>query len=125
MREKAGKLYNHVARELQDTQYQRSASLQAGQGAKHLPDELKPKSHYSGACGRLEWDAPAPTMTRWVFHPGSGRFGHPSNVRVVTIRKAAHLQSFSGSFVFEGTCIRKSHQVENAVPPLVVHTPGG
>jgi DNA (cytosine-5)-methyltransferase 1 len=120
MREQTKMLYDHVARKLQDTQYQRLASIQAGQGAKHLPDELKPKSHFSGAYGRLEWDALAPTITRWVFHPGSGRFGHPSDVRVITIREAARLQSFSDDFVFAGTYIQKSHQVGNAVPPLLM-----
>lgn len=120
MRYKTGSLYDHVARKLADTQYQRLASISAGQGAKDLPEHLKPKSHFSGAYGRLEWDSLAPTLTRWVFHPGSGRFGHPSDVRVITIREAARLQSFSDDFVFCGTYIQKSHQVGNAVPPLVM-----
>ena len=120
MRRNAKRLYDHVARKLADTQYRRLASIKAGQGAKDLPEALKPKSHYSGAYGRLVWDDLAPTITRWVFHPGSGRFGHPSDVRVVTIREAARLQSFSDDFVFCGTYIQKSHQVGNAVPPLVL-----
>jgi DNA (cytosine-5)-methyltransferase 1 len=120
MRQHSKALYDHVARKLQDTQYQRLASIQAGQGAKDLPEELKPKSHYSGAYGRLEWDILAPTITRWVFHPGSGRFGHPLDVRVITIREAARLQSFSDDFIFTGTYIQKSHQVGNAVPPLLM-----
>jgi DNA (cytosine-5)-methyltransferase 1 len=39
---------------------------------------------------------------------------------VITIREAAQLQSFSDDFVFEGTYIQKSHQVGNAVPPLLM-----
>jgi len=113
-------LHDHVARRLTDNQYQRLASIKAGQGAKDLPDHLKPKSHYSGAYGRLAWDSIAPTITRWVFHPGSGRFGHPSDIRVITIREAARLQSFSDDFSFCGTYIQKSHQVGNAVPPVVM-----
>lgn len=120
MRRNSEVLYDHVARKLADTQYERLASIQAGQGAKDLPGHLKPKSHFSGAYGRLQWDELAPTITRWVFHPGSGRFGHPSDVRVVTIREAARLQSFSDDFVFRGTYIQKSHQVGNAVPPLMM-----
>jgi DNA (cytosine-5)-methyltransferase 1 len=57
-------LYDHVVRKLADTQYRRLASITAGQGARDLPDELKPKSHFSGAYGRLEWNAIAPTITR-------------------------------------------------------------
>lgn len=112
-------LYDHVARKLRPKQYQRLASIKAGQGAADLPEELRPRSHYSGAYGRLKWDSIAPTITRWVFHPGSGRFGHPRDIRVITIREAARLQGFPDSFVFEGSYTQKSHQVGNAVPPLL------
>lgn len=120
MRKNSEIIHDHVARKLADKQFERLNSIKAGQGAKDLPEHLKPKSHFSGAYGRLEWDAIAPTITRWVFHPGSGRFGHPSDVRVITIREAARLQSFSDDFVFSGSYIQKSHQVGNAVPPLIM-----
>jgi DNA (cytosine-5)-methyltransferase 1 len=124
MRQKSEVLYDHVARKLAATQYKRLSSIVAGQGARDLPAALQPKSHFSGAYGRLEWNALAPTITRWVFHPGSGRFGHPSDVRVITIREAARLQSFSDDFIFTGTYIQKSHQVGNAVPPLMMRAFG-
>lgn len=120
MRARSERLFDHVARPLQPKQLERLAALKPGEGAKHLPRHLQPKSHYSGAYGRLEKKAIAPTITRWVFHPGSGRFGHPVDARVITIREAARLQSFSDDFVFEGTYIQKSHQVGNAVPPLLM-----
>ena len=115
---------NHVARKLQPTQYARFASLAPGQGLKDLPDELRPKSGYSGAYGRLTKEMLAPTITRWVFHPGSGRFGHPVQPRVITIREAARLQGFPDSFHFTGTYIQQSHQVGNAVPPLLAEIIG-
>lgn len=118
MRRDATKLYDHVARELRPKQLARLTSLKAGEDARHLPKDLAPKSGYSGAYGRLSKDSIAPTITRWVFHPGSGRFGHPEDYRVITIREAARLQSFSDDFIFTGTYIQKSHQVGNAVPPL-------
>jgi DNA (cytosine-5)-methyltransferase 1 len=61
----------------------------------------------------------APTITRWCFHPGSGRFGHPVEQRILTIRELARLQSFSDDFRFSGTNQQKSWQVGNAVPPLL------
>ena len=120
MRQNATILHDHFARQLQETQVKRLESIVAGQGARDLPLELRPKSHYSGAYGRLSWDDLAPTITRWVFHPGSGRFSHPVDTRTITIREAARLQSFSDDFVFTGSYIQKSHQVGNAVPPLLM-----
>lgn len=114
-------LHDHVARPLRSTQLARLRSIKPGQGAAHLPARLRPRSHYSGAYGRLDKSEVAPTITRWVFHPGSGRYGHPVDDRVITIREAARIQSFSDDFVFEGKYIEKSHQVGNAVPPLLAN----
>ncbi len=111
---------NHTPRKLADTQLQRLASLQPGEGIKNLPDHLRPRSGYSGAYGRLTKDMVAPTITRWVFHPGSGRFGHPEDVRVITIREAARLQGFPDDFEFTGTYTQQAGQLGNAVPPLLV-----
>lgn len=118
MRSDSSVLYDHVARKLTETQLARIESIKPGQGLKDLPDHLRPKSGYSGAYGRLDYESPAPTITRWVFHPGSGRFSHPREPRVITIREAARIQSFSDDFRFTGTYIEKAHQVGNAVPPL-------
>lgn len=120
MRSKATLLYNHVARVLEPTQYERLSSLAPGEGAKELPEHLKPKGHYSGAYGRLTKDMVCRTLTRWMFHPGSGRYGHPIDIRTITIREAARLQSFSDDFVFEGSFNQASSQIGNAVPPLIM-----
>lgn len=120
----SGQVSNHIARHLQPTQYERLAFLEPGQGIKDLPELLRPRTGYSGAYGRLTKEMVAPTITRWVFHPGSGRFGHPVNPRVITIREAARLQAFPDTFRFTGTYIQQSHQVGNAVPPLLAESIG-
>lgn len=120
MRAESGAFYDHVTRELNEKQFSRLLALQPGQGIKDLPDPLRPRSGYSGAYGRLDYEMVAPTITRWVFHPGSGRYGHPREVRLITIREAARLQSFSDDFRFLGTYIQKAHQLGNAVPPLLM-----
>jgi DNA (cytosine-5)-methyltransferase 1 len=60
-----------------------------------------------------------PTITRWVFHPGSGRWGHPVDKRLITIREAARLHSYSDNFRFVGTYIEQAGQIGNSVPPLL------
>ena len=120
MRINSEQLYDHVTRKLRPKQFARISSIGPGEGLKDLPEALRPKSGYSGAYGRLDFEMVAPTITRWVFHPGSGRFCHPREVRLITIREAARIQSFSDDFRFVGTYIEKSHQVGNAVPPLLM-----
>ena len=113
------KLTNHIARALSAIQMSRARILSEGQDARDLPPELAPKKHYSGAYGRLYWSKPARTITRWVFHPGSGRFFHPNQNRTITIREAARLHSYPDSFHFLGTYTDMASQIGESVPPLL------
>ncbi len=122
MRANSKKVLNHKSRALKDKQYKRMASLKAGQAHKDLPPELRPKAGYSGAYGRLDFEMLAPTITRWVFHPGSGRFGHPKDIRTITMREAARLHSFTDDFRFLGSYTEQAGQIGNAVPPLLMTT---
>lgn len=118
------KVRNHVARKLSSVQHARLAALEPGQGLRDLPPELRVKGGYSGAYGRLTKEMVAPTITRWVFHPGSGRWGHPVDTRVLTIREAARIQGFPDSFEFTGTYLQQAGQLGNAVPPMLAEVIG-
>ena len=120
MRNASGKVCNHISRHLQPTQYARLAALQPGQGHKDLPDDLKVSGGYSGAYGRLTKEMVAPTITRWMFHPGSGRWGHPVDVRTLTIREAARIQGFTDDYEFIGSFVQQASQIGNAAPPLLI-----
>lgn len=111
---------NHVPRKLAIDQLKRLSALKPGEGHSDLPPELQVKSGYSGAYGRLTEDMVAPTITRWVFHPGSGRWGHPRDIRTLTPREIARIQSFSDDFVFTGSYNDICGQLGNAVPPLLM-----
>ncbi len=113
---------NHVARKLQPIQYARYKALKPGEGHIDLPSDLQVKSGYSGAYGRLTKAMIAPTITRWVFHPGSGRWGHPVDIRSLTIREVARIQGFADSYNFVGTYNEMAGQLGNAVPPLLIET---
>ncbi|HFC8546469.1 TPA: DNA cytosine methyltransferase [Neisseria lactamica] len=119
MRIKSKKILNHEEKKLTPIQQARINSLKPGQGLKDLPDSLRPQSGYSGAYGRLTKDMTMPTITRWVFHPGSGRWGHPTRYRLITIREAARLHSFPDRFIFIGTYTDQAGQIGNSVPPLL------
>ena len=121
MRRGSQQVEDHVARDLKSRQLERVMHLEPGmgQGVETLPDHLKPKSGYSGAYARLRPDEPARTITRWVFHPGSGRFYHPYDYRVITIREAARLQSFPDRYHFSGSYNDKASQIGESVPPLM------
>ena len=62
---------------------------------------------YPSVYGRMEWDAPAPTITTQCFGYGNGRFGHPEQNRAITLREAAILQTFPASYKF----LRKGEKV--------------
>lgn len=119
MRNGSKTVKNHVSRKLQPLQYERLAALKPGQAHKDLPKRLQVRGGYSGAYGRLSKDMVAPTITRWVFHPGSGRWGHPVDTRVLSIREVARIQGFPDSFEFVGTYTQQAGQLGNAVPPLL------
>ena len=117
MRKNSSSVYNHVANIMQQKQTERIASIGPGQAMKDMPQHLQVKAGYSGAYGRLDYTSVAPTITRWVFHIGSGRFAHPREVRGLTMREAARIQSFSDDFHFLGSRIEQAGQLGNAVPP--------
>ena len=117
MRKGSDSLYNHIANVMRPVQTARLASIGPGQGLKDMPPELQVKGGYSGAYGRLDYTSVAPNITRWVFHIGSGRFAHPKEVRGLTMREAARIQSFSDDFHFMGNRNEQAGQIGNAVPP--------
>ncbi len=72
---------------------------------------------FSDVYGRLSWDQPAVTITRYARNPASGRFIHPVQNRGLTAREAALLQSFPYNFEFTGSFDSIFKQIGEAVPP--------
>ena len=110
---------DHVSRKLAAKQLARLNAIEPGQGLKDLPPELQTKGGFSGAYGRLTKQMVAPTITRWVFHPGSGRWGHPVDIRTLSIREIARIQGFPDYYTFVGSFTDQAGQLGNAVPPLL------
>lgn len=120
MRANSETLTSHTARKLSGIQFERLSSIAPGQGHKDLPEHLKVSGGYSGVYGRLTEDSVCPTITRWVFHPGSGRWGHPRDIRTLTLREVARVQGFTDEFCLEGSYNDVCGQLGNAVPPMLM-----
>ena len=56
--------------------------------------------NYPSVYGRMEWEAPAPTITTQFFGYGNGRFGHPEQDRAISLREGALLQTFPADYEF-------------------------
>lgn len=77
---------------------------------------------YSSVYGRMDWNGFAPTITTQFTGYGTGRFGHPSQDRALTLREGALLQSFPADYYFvsenEKICMKSiARHIGNAVPP--------
>ena len=55
---------------------------------------------YKAVYGRMSWDEPSSTITTQFYNYGTGRFGHPTQNRALTIREAAILQTFPLDYKF-------------------------
>lgn len=87
--------------------------------APHLvpPSLLRLKSGVSDVWGRMKWDKPSNTIRTFMIHPSKGRYIHPEQHRVLSLREAARLQSIPDSWTFEGSITDIARQIGNAVPP--------
>ena len=114
----------HVVREISDLNRKRLKDARPGHGWETLPKELRVKCHqeapagyFSNVYGRMAWNRPGPTITAGCTNPGMGRFGHPSQLRTISVREAALLQTFPEDYIFDTDLIgRATSMIGNALP---------
>jgi DNA (cytosine-5)-methyltransferase 1 len=126
----------HRASALSKKNKRRICASRPGGTWRDWPDELvlpchrkKSGSGYPSIYGRMDWDEPSPTITTLAYNYGSGRFGHPSQNRAMTLREASLLQTFPRNYSF----LRDHDQVNvrvlgrligNAVPVVLAKAIG-
>jgi DNA (cytosine-5)-methyltransferase 1 len=72
--------------------------------------------------GRARWDAPMATIKRECTHVGNGRYSHPEQDRLLSLREMALLNGFPASYRFAGAGLANRYRhVGDAVPPLISH----
>jgi DNA (cytosine-5)-methyltransferase 1 len=74
---------------------------------------------FKDVYGRIAWDDVSPTMTGGCNNPSKGRFLHPEENRVISLREAALLQTFPKDYYFPVNQSRDkvALMIGNALPP--------
>lgn len=115
----------HRRDKLSELNKKRLEALKPGQGRDFLPEELLADCHkidssvigHRNVYGRMDWDDVAPTITARFDSFTRGKFGHPDQIRSISLREGALLQTFPDDFVFSGNKVEIARQIGNAVPP--------
>jgi len=72
--------------------------------------------------GRMKWDAPSITIKRECAHNGNGRYSHPEQHRLCTVREMGLIQGFPSYYQFRsGSLANMYRHIGDAVPPLISH----
>ena len=86
--------------------------------AAHLtpPSWWKVSGDVTDVWGRMEWEQPSNTIRTVFINPSKGRYIHPEQDRVISLREGARLQSIPDSWAFVGLPCQVSRQIGNSVP---------
>ena len=126
----------HKARALTPINLKRIRKSKPGGTWMDWPEELRSPCHrtalgatYKSVYARMKWDLPSPTITTQASNFGTGRFGHPTQDRAISLREAAILQSFPDSYKFIPNGERAEfasvgRMIGNAVPPKLAEEIG-
>ena len=127
---------NHICRNLTELNRKRLMALQPGEPNFNLANsdfgdlsldchrrlEAKGKRGFGDVYTRMRPDRPSPTITTRFHSVSNGRFGHyaPQQVRAISLREGAALQSFGDDYQFYGTGMDPiARMIGNAVPPVL------
>ena len=118
----------HRARNLSSRNLERIRHSRPGGTWHDWPEHLITPCHrrrsgrtFGAVYGRMVGDEPGPTLTTQFFGYGSGRFGHPTQDRALSLREGALLQGFPPEYAFVApedkvTFERVGRMIGNAVP---------
>lgn len=131
---------NHRVRGLTDINHKRLAAAKPGQSNRYmettehgdltLPCHRRAEEKFETRCftdvyTRMHPNRPSPTITTRCNSVSNGRFGHYDirQVRAISMREAAILQSFPDDYVFypEGEIDPVARMIGNAVPPRLAN----
>ncbi|PNH98459.1 DNA cytosine methyltransferase [Vibrio diazotrophicus] len=113
----------NVKRSISKINVERLKHLKPGGSRYDIPDSLRPACHkgkdtgFSNVYGRMDYNTVSPTITGGCTTLSKGRFGHPTELRTISVREAARLQTFPDSFEFATDAVDSVCQIiGNALP---------
>jgi DNA (cytosine-5)-methyltransferase 1 len=117
--------FGHRSDRLSEMNKARLRALKGGQARDDLPAHLLADCHklssdvigHRNVYGRMAWDEVAPTITARFDSFTRGKFGHPEQLRSISLLEGALLQTFPENYYFTGTKVDIARQIGNAVPP--------
>ncbi|OHV66835.1 DNA cytosine methyltransferase [Pseudofrankia sp. BMG5.36] len=112
-------IYDHFTRPVRDDDREAFALMDETTLYSALPDRMKRyrSDSFDDKYNRLGWDELSRTITAHIAKDGYW-YIHPSELRTLTVREAARIQTFPDRFRFAGYRSDAFKQIGNAVPPL-------
>ncbi len=118
-------IFNHASRYNNERDLELYALLRPGEDSVHAVERhgradlmRYRKDVFDDKYARLRGERPSKTIVAHLAKDGNG-YIHPEQVRSITPREAARLQSFDDSYAFCGSPSDQWVQIGNAVPPVL------
>jgi len=116
-------IFNHKARYANKINYQIFSKLKQGEDgtSKEIQDifPYKHRNHiFKDKYFKLDQNKPSKTITAHLRMDCLSHI-HPTQIRTITPREAARIQSFPDDYFFLGSYLKTYMQIGNAVPPLM------
>jgi DNA (cytosine-5)-methyltransferase 1 len=115
-----GVVWDHMTRPVRDDDRKIFGMMDASTLYADLPEELRRYSAetFDDKYKKLDWGSVSRSITAHIAKDGYW-YIHPQELRTLTVREAARIQTFPDRFRFAGTRSDAFRQIGNAVPPLL------
>jgi DNA (cytosine-5)-methyltransferase 1 len=113
-------IYDHIVRPIREDDIEIFKLMQPGGKYRDIPEHYRRyrSDTFDDKYYKLPWDLPGNTITAHMAKDGY-RYIHPDQVRTLSVREAARVQSFPDHFRFAGSRSARFIQIGNAVPPIL------
>lgn len=116
-------VFNHKSRFTNEINYEIYKTLEQGEDGtsekiKHIMPYLHRNHIFKDKYYKLMEDKPSRTITAHLKMDCHSHI-HPRQIRSITPREAARIQSFPDDYVFLGAYLKTYMQIGNAVPPIM------